>query len=344
MKKLKTALICALSVISSNVLALEILDDDSMSAATGQDGISISILPPTQTTAQLAALGVSAATTTKVDVGGTAGTLRAVSLKSLIIHDDDGLGAATVTGTGTGNSGALVMGFSGGLDSNVLLIDDNTAITFQINAIGDNNGTTALGSAMLNIAVSIPRFAFTTGGFYVANSTAAEAGRSANGVITGGSLEVDGGTLGTISGQVLFADPFEIVMGASTVNIQLASEIQGSMLKFNSTVVGGIEINDFRLYDGGGTVTGGAFKFDSLKLTDSALANLTVDVDMDIGGLAAPSGEGLYLTLTQVGSVANGADMVITNLSFGGATSPIIGDVGIDSLKISGTRVIITGI
>ncbi len=41
----KLALVSAISMISAGAFAMEAMDDESMAAATGQDGITINIVP-----------------------------------------------------------------------------------------------------------------------------------------------------------------------------------------------------------------------------------------------------------------------------------------------------------
>lgn len=339
MKHLKALALPTLlvGILSQNVFALDVLEESEMASTTGQDGINVKIIPPDLTNAQVTALGVSAATITAIDTAGTIGTMRGISMTRLAIHDDDGNGAAAGAGS-LGNSGALVF------DGVSIIMDDTSLINIAINSIGDSNGNTAGGAPMLNIDVSLPKLAFHLNAIQVANSNAAEANRSELGVVTAGSAEVDGTT---ISGAVNVTTGFSVVMGASTLSIQLGgAETQGSMMRFASTITGGLVINNFALLDGGGTISGGQFGFAKLTVLD---AGSTTDLNVIVGAdledtVAAVGGEGLYITLTQFGTAAGGTDINISNLRLGSAAAPIVGDVVIEGLKVGGTRLVISGI
>ena len=351
----KLALVSAVSMISAGAFAMEALDEETMSATTGQDGITILIAPDAKTNAELVALGV----TTNATVGSAAdivdanndNNFKGLSIAQINIHDDDGLAAAAPGGTATTvNSGALVIG-SGGADSTVVFADNATPIRIDLDMVGNIAGG-AGNAPMLNIAITTPTLGIKVGNIYVANSDASEVNFNADGAVDV-STENDGTA---VAGAVQIMSGFEIVLGGSTMVIQLGNEAQGSMIAANTTLVGGLTINNFALIDNNGATTavGGALsgqiQIGQLKVTDNGGANLTTNVQIDaVGndGLGAggvtPLGEGLYIDLVTVGS-ATGIDVSLNDVAIGNAgTTNIIGDVQLIGLDVSGTTMIIRG-
>ena len=105
----KLALVSAISMISAGAFAMEAMDDESMASATGQDGITINIVPDVITYTDAASMGVTDAT--MAEIAGLNGYpsvgFKGLSIGEIRVHDDDGLGAL---GSTTANSGALVIG------------------------------------------------------------------------------------------------------------------------------------------------------------------------------------------------------------------------------------------
>ncbi|MEC7119488.1 MAG: DUF6160 family protein [Pseudomonadota bacterium] len=128
------ALVSAIA-ISGNAMAMQALDDEALSAATGQDGITIQITPP-----------------------GTG-----ITIDSIVVHDSDG--DAVNAG---GDAGAIVLGDNlNGNAGNQFSIDTaGDAIEVVIDA--DGNG----GAPVLNVAINLPAaLTITTGDISVAAST-----------------------------------------------------------------------------------------------------------------------------------------------------------------------------
>ena len=106
----KIALVSAISAISAGAFAMEAMDDETMATTTGQDGITINIVPDaisrTNGSNGAVEMGVSAATMDAISP--SAPLYKGLSIGEIRVHDDDGLG---VLGTdATANSGALVIG------------------------------------------------------------------------------------------------------------------------------------------------------------------------------------------------------------------------------------------
>lgn len=338
----KLALVSAVSMISAGAFAMEAMDEETMSATTGQDGITILVSPATKTAAELTALGVTAGTQTAIDVGGVAGEFKGLSISQIVVHDNDGIAANTT-------SGALVIG-SGGADSTVVFADDTSPISVVIDMVGDNNGATAGGEAMLNVAITTPTLAIKLGDIYVAdsynkgvdntdNSSATQIGTALSGDDADNAGVTDGNAH---RDRTKILEGFEIVMGSSTTTIQLGSETQGGMISLGGTLTNGLTINGFELFDAN---SGGSIQASSLKLTDAGGSNLQQSMLINAVGNAGPLGEGLYITITQFGTLAGGADLSLNNLAIGqaGGAAADLGDVQILGLNVTGTTMVIKG-
>lgn len=297
----KLALVSAISMISAGSFAMEAMDEETMSATTGQDGITINIVPDAISYTSANAMGVTDDTMKLISTvsGGPAPLYKGLSIGEIRVHDDDGLG--TLGTDDTANSGALVIG--GGADGataaqikadrTVILAKGDKPIQINLDMVGDSNGSAANGGAMLNVEIKQPALAIKLGNIYVANSDAAEAGFDADGNTNPGGVEVDGAT---VSGKVKILDGLEIVMGESTMTIQLGNESQGSMIIANATLVGGLTLNNFALYDQAGSAaltadnlltgtvgSGGSFRASSIKITDNGGNDLTANTSIDFG-------------------------------------------------------------
>jgi len=295
----KIALVSAISAISAGAFAMEAMDDEAMATTTGQDGITINIVPDAISRTDATAMGVTAPTMNAIE--NNAPLYKGLSIGEIRVHDDDGLGAA---GAATANSGALVIG--GGLgavtatqDRTVILAKGDKPIQINIDMVGDSNGSAAGGGAMLNVEIKQPKMAIKLGNIYVANSNAAEAGRDADGVVNAALAEVDGTT---VSGKVKILSGLEIVMNESTMVIQLGNESQGGMIKADATIGGGLVINNFELFDQQGAAaltadnlltgtvgSGGSIRAASLKITDNGGTDLTTKTMIDVGSRVTAS-------------------------------------------------------
>ena len=296
----KLALVSAISAISVSAFAMEAMDEEAMSATTGQDGITINIVPDAITRTDLAAMSVTSGSMDQISLG--ANLYKGLSISEIRVHDDDGVGAA---GAATANSGALVIG--GGLgtvtevqDRTVIFSKGDKPIQLNIDMIGDSNGSAANGGAMLNIEAKLPTTAIKLGNIYVANSNAAEAGRDADGNVNTALAEVDGTT---VSDKVKILDGLEIVLGESKLIIQLGNEDSNNhMIQANSTLLGGLSINNFALYDESGSAattvndlilsnaptSGGSIRAKSIQITNNdGTGNLTTVTGIDVGSRIA---------------------------------------------------------
>ena len=303
----KLALVSAVSMISAGAFAMEAMDDESMAATTGQDGITIKVIPGQFAKAGGAnVVNETAATTIATAAGYKAGVAlqrlgyasgyKGLSIGEVRIHDDDGFGTR---GGATANSGALVIG-SGGADSTYVFTNEAKSIQIDLDMVGNIAGPGAGDAPMLNVKITTPTLRIQTGAIYVANSNAAASDDvvdpiNANGTILGAATtdDVDGTA---ISGKVKILDGMGITMGNATINVQLGNEAQGAMIKLDTAITGGLVIDKVGLIDAGGTAapalgqpvtTGGKIYIGQMKIADTGGSNLTVKVNVDVGSVNA---------------------------------------------------------
>jgi len=304
----KLALVSAVSMISAGAFAMEAMDDESMASATGQDGISILVKPGVLSAAQLTTFGVSAASQDLVDnpslgyFANNDDSFNGLSINRVVIHDNDGWTAAFGGTAGTtDNSGVLVIGDGSAGDSTVLFADGSKPIKIDVDMVGDHNGATAGGAAMLNVRITTPRLGIKVGSIGVADSynKGADGVDDSSAVAIGTALANDdvdnaGATDGNAyRGRVTIMNGMEIVMGAAVTNIQLGAESQGAMIVLNTSLLGGLAINNFSLNDTAGNINtvplgtvitgGGSIFVGSLTMKDAGGSNLTVAANVDVG-------------------------------------------------------------
>ena len=204
--KMFTKLVLVSSVaISANAMAMQAMDDESLSATTGQDGINIGI---------------------KLDAAG-------ITIDQLFIHDNDGL-ADTALG-GTSKAGAIVLGNA--TTKGVKLTQTDTTKDLATLVIDTDAGDTAKGGAFLNVAANISGLKAEIGPI----SVAASAGKAgvARGT-TGTANEILSGltvTLGDIKANVqLGATPQGAMIN---VNSQIAGGLVIDKLGIKDAAQGG---------------------------------------------------------------------------------------------------------
>jgi len=356
----KLALVSAVSMISAGAFAMEAMDDETMSATTGQDGIKINVVLPTIADSDNGGTGAGAAygdgtvfglsdldatptgtTTGAPDAAYIANTIfrKGLVINQVIVHDGNGL-----TGLGLASNpaddGAILIGNGTAADSTVIYEEGTgatlTPIVLEIDATGNANNDASNTDAMLNIKVTLPTLHIKTGAIYVANSN-------------GAGVAVDNASAAIMNGN-------EIVLGASTMNIQLGNENQGGMIVMNTSLTGGLTINNFALNDVGGSVKGGSIAVASMGIKNQSNADLSLGVRIDAADSVSNPGavfgqgavyNGLVITLTQFGDnvVAGlgGADITMTGVKLGSAAQAALGTVEIKGLQLAGTSLVIMG-
>jgi len=333
----KLALVSAIAMTSAGAFAMEAADDSVLSDTTGQSGITIDIAPGAMLTHtgavnQLGAYGVTNATQDAIDLSGPSaaganGIVHGLTIGSIVVHDADGF---TTTSFGTAaDAGAIVIG--GGAtgataaqiaaDRTVVFADDLNPIVINVDAA--SNG----GAPVLNVAITTPTLAIKTGAIYVATSN---------------------GVGGTVANKTKVLNGMEMVLGATTINVQLGHELQtvttaaGAMtalVKIDATLNGGLVINNTQIDDSStGTVDihGGSIYVGSMGIHNAgsgSAGNLNaivgVNVSDDLTSLPGAGSltftndpdaakGGLVVYLQQVGT-SSGIDISMSDVTLGKA-------------------------
>jgi hypothetical protein len=135
-------------------------------------------------------------------------------------------------------------------DRTVILAKGDKPIQINVDMIGDVDAAETGNQASLRVEIKQPQLAIKLGNIYVADSNAAPDDYNAD-----GGADVDGGTLDNKDGddvtdKVKILDGLEIVMGESKMIIQLGNEDSSNhMIDASATLVGGLTINNFELFD-----------------------------------------------------------------------------------------------
>lgn len=296
----KIALVSAIA-ISGNAMALQAMDDESLSSATGQDGIDLTI------------------------------TTSGISIAKLLVHDNDGLDSTVATngglnlgGTGiagdftTGAAGAIVVN---GVTVGVSATQANAAFGGALAKISidtdSGQGGGATGNAFLNINVKTNGIDVGVGSIAVAKSNDVSA--------MVGARRGAGAETTIISG-------LNLTVGASELNVQLGAQPQGAMIVANGTIQGGISINSLNLVD---AATTGVIAIGGLKITTANSANLTVDTAISVLPGTHASGGGLAISSTgsndiYIGSIALGNTSSIGSVEIQGL------NMGTNTILVSG--------
>lgn len=293
----KLALVSSMA-ISANAMAMQSMDDAALSAATGQDGLSIGI-------------GITS-----------------VSIDKLMIHDNDGLAPAGAIGTigagGTSTAGAIVVNDvvigAPTLDGLPLAADGSnldTTRTLTTHNLADltidtDAGTTANGGAFLNVAAEVSGLDIKLGAIEIAASNGNTAPASG----------VQRGTTGTAN-QILSG--LTIKTGQMDANIQLGAAPQGAMIKLNSTMLGGLEIANLGITDKAGA---GEIVVDSIKVANTGGTDLTINASVSVKptGLAISAlntATDMYVAGVHLGSAAAASigDVEVSNMTVTHATA-----------------------
>ena len=273
MKKF-TKLVLATSVaFSANAMAMQAMDDASLSETTGQDGLTIGI-------------GISK-----------------IAIEKLFIHDNDGLapkGVANEAGFGgTSTAGAIVIRGKTDTAPDAAALANPTTATHGvvIGANYDNNGDYLLasrnladlvidsdageGNPFINVAAQVSGLDIKVGRIGVTASGADDP----DSIRRGGAGVVND----IISG-------FDVKTGVINANIQLGAAPQGAMIKMNSVMVGGLEIKNLGILDnstknkavglvGTTAVTtreAGEIYVESIKIADADSNDLTISQNISV--------------------------------------------------------------
>lgn len=336
MKKFtKLALVSSLA-ISANAMAMQAMDDASLGATTGQDGINIGI-------------GIS-----KIEIG------------KLYIHDNDGLnkylnGGSAAVGTGDGSAGndAEVLGSLGGTGTAGAIVIKGNGKTGDVNkdhgiVIGanyDNAGAYLLASrnladlqidsdagtgangAFINIAAQVSGLDINIGEIGVTASGVAGAGTNAGTIRRGGKDDAGAG-----QNYNAILSGLSLKTGQMTANIQLGAAPQGAMIKLNTKMVGGLEIKNLGILDnstkqgtGDGTAgnrAAGEIFVESIKVADANSTDLTIKQSVSVIGKEGAS-NGYIRMVSSSGPI----DTYVKGVHLGSRTAGSIGDVEVQGLQ-----------
>lgn len=326
------ALVSAIAT-SGSAFAMQSMDDAALSEATGQDGITILIAPPT--------LGAP-----------VAGRTNGITIGAAVLHDKDGFagslgGGAIILGDASQANAANVAGTAMG-------VYGSTPIVVTIDA-SNGQGATGLGGTapVLNINVGLPAdLLIRTGDISIDGSARAGIATGAAGAIIGNAAT--GGTTGT---SVKILNSMDIALGGATMNIQLGNPNQSAgaiaattpMILMGGSVAGGLTISNLGLVDGNafnpaaGQFGGGTLGVSTLTIKDNGGANLTLAAAIDVAAdlspvFGTPAGVG-GLVITTGGPAM---DVMMQNVTLGSATSTL-GDLQLINVQAAGSHIAIMG-
>ena len=292
----KLALVSSMA-ISANAMAMQAMDDASLSAATGQDGLNIGI-------------GIS-----KIEIG------------KVFVHDNDGLATTSLGGTST--AGAIVIqgnGIAGDTLENhgiviganydnagAYLLPSRNLADLQIDT--DANG----GNAFINIAAQVSGLDINIGQIGVVASADMPA--------TGATSIRRGGT-GTVN-PILSG--LSLKTGPMSANIQLGAAPQGAMIQLSATMVGGLEIKNLGILDNSTKTTtraAGEIFVESIKVADANSLDLTLNQKISVIGE-----EGANKGYIRMISTSGAHDTYVKGVHLGSRDAASIGDVEVQGMQ-----------
>jgi len=294
----KLALVSSMA-ISANAMAMQAMDDASLSAATGQDGINIGI-------------GIS-----KIEIG------------KVFVHDNDGLATTSLGGTST--AGAIVIqgnGIAGDtLENHGIIIGANydNAGTYLLPSRNladlqidtDANG----GNAFINIAAQVSGLDIKIGQIgVVASGDLPAAGAT--------SIRRGGSSTSTVN-PILSG--LSLKTGPMSANIQLGAAPQGAMIQLSATMVGGLEIKNLGILDNStktATRAAGEIFVESIKVADANSLDLTLNQKISVIGE-----EGANKGYIRMISTSGAHDTYVKGVHLGSRNAASIGDVEVQGMQ-----------
>ncbi|WP_168390068.1 putative pilus system protein FilA [Acinetobacter indicus] len=302
----KLALVSSMA-LSANAFAMQAMDDSALSATTGQDGLSIGI-------------GISK-----------------IEIEKLFIHDNDGLngtidnaGAIVIQGNGTGLTATKGVVITAPLDlTNPASPEVDESRTIASHNLADlkidsDAGTGGGNSAFINIAADVSGLDIYIGEIGVTASGKQGEASTTSELRRGG---VDANYNAILSGLTLKTGPM-------SANIQLGAAPQGAMIKLNTTMLGGLEINDLGILDNStanADRAAGEIFIESIKIADANANDLSIKQDISVYGasLNNPDEKG-YIEIVSHGGAK---DHYIKGVHLGSKTAASIGDVEIQGMQ-----------
>ncbi|AYA02771.1 pilus assembly protein FilA [Acinetobacter sp. WCHAc010034] len=328
MKKFTKLVLVSSMAISANAMAMQAMDDASLGATTGQDGINIGI-------------GISK-----------------IEIDKVLIHDNDGLngtaanaGAIVIKGNGVSNmvggvetnvvkDKGIVIGANYADGGKYLLASRNLADLKIDSDAGAGSGNTAF----INIAAQVSGLDINIGEIGVTASGTAGAGTNAGTIRRGGDSNNYNAILSGLS----------LKTGKMDANIQVGAAPQGAMVKLNTKMIGGLEIQNLGILDnstngaavGSVSVAGtptpvttkkaGEIFIESIKLADAAGSDLSINSDIQVFNDAYVGGGNTLGKAAHIRIVSNdtGAkDTYIKGIHLGSRDAASIGDVEVQGMQ-----------
>ena len=307
MKKFTKLVLVSSLAISANAMAMQTMDDASLGATTGQDGINIGI-------------GISK-----------------IEIEKLLIHDNDGLAATGVAGTvgsgGTGTAGAIVIKGNGIKDhanetkgivvganydkNGVFLLASHNLVDLQIDSdAGAGGGSTAF----INIAAQVSGLDINIGEIGVTASKGAP-GAGATSIRRGGD---DANYNAILSGLA-------IKTGKINANIQLGAAPQGAMIKLDTVMSGGLEIKNLGILDSSTKTdkrAAGEIFIESIKVADANSVDLTIKQNISVMGKDDTS-KGYIRMVSTSGAI----DTYVKGIHLGSREATSMGDMEVQGLQ-----------
>ncbi|MGE8522412.1 MAG: DUF6160 family protein [Acinetobacter pseudolwoffii] len=354
MKKF-TKLVLATSVaFSANAMAMQAMDDASLSETTGQDGISIGI-------------GISKIEIEKLFIHDNDGLASTATLAGFnygripAVLDEDGnvttpeRPAGTVAATelkGSGQAGAIVIQGNGTAghknekhgvviganydDNFAYLLDSRNLADLTIDSDGSADGS----NPFINIAAKVSGLDISIGKIGVTASGVKNVGTNQNTIRRGG---------GAVVKDILSG--LEIKTGVMDANIQLGSAPQGAMIKLNTKMVGGLEIKNLGILDNSSvgkpvgvagttavtTREAGEIFVESIKIADANTKDLSISQDISIyndayvGTTGNTLGKAAHIRI--VSNDTGAKDQYIQGIHLGSRTAASIGDMEVQGLQ-----------
>lgn len=329
MKKFtKLALVSSLA-ISANAMAMQAMDDASLGATTGQDGINIGI-------------GISKIEIAKLfihDNDGLKGGYKELQADGVTLVDKAaGAGAIYIKGNGLskleGTTETNVVKDKGIViganydDNNVHLLGTRNLVDLTIDSDAGN------GNPFINIAAQVSGLDINIGEIGVVGSAAAPAATAAT--IRRGGTGKENAILSGLS----------IKTGKMTANIQLGAAPQGAMIKLDTVMTGGLEIKDLGILDNstlGATVVPAALSptnaninttkageifIESIKLTDAGTKDLTITQKISVFGESAANKGFIRMV-----STSGAHDTYVKGIHLGSRDAASIGDIEVQGMQ-----------
>ncbi|WP_284880236.1 putative pilus system protein FilA [Acinetobacter variabilis] len=334
MKKFTKLALAASVAFSANAMAMQSLDDASLSATTGQDGLKIGI-------------GISKIEIEKLfihdndglaeDSTATAGVIEIYNNDGVVLRPGE---AANGIVGGTGEAGAIYIKANGKgrTAANGIVIganyDDNGAYLLASRNLADLtiDSDAGAGNPFINIAAEVSGLDINIGEIGVVGSASSltdyESGLASATSIRRGGAGKENAILSGLSFKT----------GPMSANIQLGAAPQGAMIKLNATMTGGLTITDLGIFDNsttGGQVAAGVntsgpgeIFIESIKLTDAGTKDLTLNQSISVFG-ESTANDGFI----RIMSTSGAHDNYVKGIHLGSQNAASIGDMEIQGLQ-----------